>query len=344
MQQKRLDLLALMPCPLKVALEKEISIVIKEINSDYKTSLTCRIVSNAVAQEEIFNEIALCKSLEDLPNLMIAPGFSRFFYHDFTKNFRRAGCFESIAGPAPAKVFRELKIMDPEGYYDILAFNPLVFLVDKTKDRELATPLRWSDLTRSEYRRKVAYRGHNDREFCEGILLNVYKEMGIEGIRKLGESVKCRLHPAQMAKYAGSKSEAAPSVSVIPYSFACMARPNKHVEIVWPEDGAIVNPLVMLVKKDCTPAVKKLAMELSATKIGSIFSKGGFYPLCPGDMENLESRSFKWLGWEFITNNNLHSLLKDLNQTMLEIVHNSEGSKANDKFTGSRKEGGGSCS
>lgn len=339
MDNNKIDLLALMPCPLKIMLEKEITQSIRRLSDEYATTLTYHIVSNAVAQADVFLEVMNSRDIEELPEIMIAPGFSRFFYSDFVKKYRLTGCFGSINENKVIQEFRQLGVNDPDGCYDILGFNPLVFLVDKTQNPGLTTPLRWSDLTKEEYVRKIAYRGHNDREFCEGILLNVYKELGREGIKKLGASVKCRLHPAQMAKYAGSKSPEAPAISVIPYSFASMARPNKNVEIVWPEDGAIVNPLVMLVKKNSKPVIKKLAMELSGERISSIFLQGGFYSLYHSEENSGDRGSFKWLGWDFIINNNLQKLLQELNQIMYgEVLH--QGSVTADDA----EKGGCSCS
>ncbi len=331
MKRDQLDLLALLPCPVKLTLEQKLHQLIHKINEYYDTELQYKIVSNAVAQADIFQEIELCKSMDDLPNIMIAPGFSRFFYKDFVDRFRKRGFFESVCCETVSNVYQRLGISDPDSYYDLIAFNPLVFLVDKTRDQDYPTPRNWSDIVNNGYKNMIAYRGHTDREFCEGILLNIYKEFGREGIRRLGETVKCRLHPAQMVKYAGSKKEEAPAISILPYSFACMVKQNPKVEIVWPEDGAIVNPLVMLVKKGCSQAVKELAGAIAGGEIANIFMEGGFYSIhkAEGEKEE-EARPYQWLGWDFIKNNKLHELLKELNQTMYEVIHQEDGGKYED--------------
>jgi len=98
MEQKMLDLLALMPCPLKVSFEKRITEMIKTLNEYYDIHLEYKIVSNAVAQADIFEKISHCKDINELPNIIIAPGFSRFFYKDFVKQFRDKGKFSNILG------------------------------------------------------------------------------------------------------------------------------------------------------------------------------------------------------------------------------------------------------
>jgi len=171
------------------------------------------------------------------------------------------------------------------------------------------------------FEKTVAYRGHSDSQFCEGVLLNMYKDLGEEGIEKLAKSVKCRLHPAEMVKYAGSKMKESPAVSVIPYSFACMVGNKKNVEIIWPEDGAILNPLVMLVKTDCSQAVKDLANKIADKEIEDLFLEGGFFSIYNQENKHNMGERFKWLGWDFILNNNLEGILNKLNQIMFNEVN-----------------------
>ncbi|SEW46160.1 ABC transporter substrate-binding protein [[Clostridium] fimetarium] len=321
MKEKMLDLLALMPCPLKVSFEKEITETIKTLNEYYDIHLEYKIVSNAVAQTDIFEKISHCKDINELPNIMIAPGFSRFFYKEFVKLFRDKGKFSNILEQETFLNLELIDIFDPDNYYSLIAFNPLVFLVDKTNNPKLPTPKKWGDLLTEEYEAKVAYRGHSDSQFCEGVLLNIYKELGDEGIFKLAKSVKCRLHPSQMVKFAGSKMKEAPAVSVIPYSFACMVGKNKNVEIIWPEDGAIINPLVMLVKTDCSQAVKDLANKIADKDIEELFLAGGFFSIYNQENMHNMGEHFRWLGWDFIINNNLEEILDHLNQIMFNVIN-----------------------
>ncbi len=103
-----------------------------------------------------------------------------------------------------------------------------------SKNPDLEIPHSWMDLIKEDYRRKVSYRGKDDRSYCEGVLFTLHQMGGEEAIHKLGGSVKSRLHPAEMAKLAGTRREEAPDVSVIPVAFALMAKARPTVEIVYP--------------------------------------------------------------------------------------------------------------
>lgn len=321
-----LNLLAMMPCPLKVPLEQEIWMKIKQMEDLYDNHvLRYQIVSNAVKQEDVFLDVAEAKEIGDLPDIMIAPGFSRFFYPDFVEKFRNKGYFQSAMNGRYSDVYRELGIPDPEGWYDIIAFNPLVFLVDKTSHPGLPTPHCWEDLLSPAYDKLVAYRGHNKQSFCEGVLLTIFKKSGYDGIRKLAKTVKASMHPAEMVQYAGTGKDDAPAVSVLPASFAHMVRQSDKVKLVWPDDGAIVNPLVMLVKKDVPEQVRKLGEYLAGEELGKTIHKAGFYSIhAQEETPDYLSGGYNWLGWDFLTQNNLSALMTELNKMMCRIIAGEE--------------------
>jgi ABC-type Fe3+ transport system substrate-binding protein len=311
-----LNLLVLSPCPLKAPLEQRVSAKIRELCAGEEEILSYQIVSNAVKQESVFLNLAQAEEIDDLPDIMMAPGISRFFYPDFIENFRNKGFFASVCGP-PSALYGELGIPDPEGFYDIVAFNPLIFLVDRTKHPDLPVPRRWSDLLNPRYDGLISYRGHNERSFCEGVLLTIYREFGYDGICELARTVKNRLHPAEMAKLAGSGRPEAPAVSVIPAFFANIAGRSKNVSVVWPEDGAAVNPLVMLVKKDVPERVRALARYLAGSEVGKIAHDTGYYSVYPGlDTPEFMGGSYKWIGWDFLLSHDVSGLLAELNGLM----------------------------
>ncbi|MDR3192056.1 MAG: ABC transporter substrate-binding protein [Treponema sp.] len=327
---KGLNLLALMPCSVKVRLERKLAGNIRSIAQKHGVSLSYRILSNAVMRDAFTRSFEAAEGPEDLPDIIVAPGFSPFFCQPFIGRFRNTGCFASVfAGPlSPA--FREQGLADPDSYYDILAFNPLVFLVDKTREPDLPSPRRWADLLSPRYEGRIAYRGRDDRDFCDGVLLTVFQCAGEEGIEALGRTVKCRLHPAEMAKLAGSGREEAPCVSVIPYAFGHLAlRKGKPVELVWPDDGAAVNPLVMLVKRDSGPAVRETAEMLTGKDMGAILRAGGIYPIRPSegteageDETGLPAgKQYRFAGWDFLKNHDIGALLRRLNGIMYRTIH-----------------------
>jgi len=318
----KLNALLLLPCPLKVPLEREISEKLSVIEDKFGEKLQYKILSNAVAESDVFADIANADDISGLPDIIIAPGFSRFFYREFTERFRDTGCFEAVKCDDLSDAFTRYDIADPQGHYTILGFNPLVFLVDRTNEPELPVPRSWKDLTSPIYKKRVALRGKTDHNFCEGVLFTVSAHAGDDGIVSLAKNVLCRLHPSEMVKYAGSGLADAPAVSVIPYSFARLVKPKKGVEIVWPEEGAAVNPLVMLVKKDCAAIVKAAAEMLAGDSCAQSYEAAGFYSMrkLSGDIIP-PGKKYHFIGWDYINSRDIRAELDRLNALMHATIH-----------------------
>ncbi|MFT8320269.1 MAG: ABC transporter substrate-binding protein [Bacillus sp. (in: firmicutes)] len=309
-------LIGLLPCPLKVPFE---SFLTSYVQGDKGGNLRYFIKSNANTQFDFFPYLKECQEIEEIPDMMIAPGFSYFFHQEFRERFVDKGYFQSVGRKEKNPSLGKLPLQDPEGHYTILCFNPTVMLVDRTNHPDMPLPKRWKDLLRPEYERSVAIRGHQHRDFCEGILLNMYKEHGEEAVRKLGKAVKVGLHPAEMVKLAGSGRSDAPKISAIPYSFSKLIRPKKNVSVIWPEDGAIVNPMVMMVKSNTSSEVNKLAEFLAEKEIGTFFSEAFFpsyHPLVDNGLP--KESTFKWLGWEFLREKDIAQLTTELEEVFLE--------------------------
>ncbi|AFA50039.1 ABC transporter substrate-binding protein [Acetobacterium woodii] len=307
------NVMALMPCAVKVPMEAKIAGFIK----DKQLSLKYEILSNAVVQDNIFEDIKTITDLEALPDVMVAPGFSRFFFPSFVERFTKKGAFQSSLDFAVSDAYKDSGVIDPNAYYDIIAVNPLIFLVDQTNYPDLAPPQTWADLLSPQYEQKIAFRGHTAEVLCEGVLFEIYRSHGLEGIKKLARNIKSRLHPAQMVALAGSKKKEAPFISVIPLSFANLVKENDQIRVIWPEDGAVMNPVVMLTKKDCCEDAKQVSRYLISTAVGDLFSEVGFCSLRP-ELEAKMPRSgkYKWISWDFLLQTDVEKLHDELNQVV----------------------------
>ncbi len=314
---QELDLLGLMPCPLKVPFEQVCNSYVSFLEGkDEDAHYKCLIESNANKEVNFFAWIAACSNIDELPGIMMAPGFNHFFSRDFMDNFKRQ--FTAVRGRANNTSLHGVDLADPDGHYNILSFNPTVMLVDRTLHPDLPVPRCWADLLKSEYEDLVALRGHMNENFCEGIIMNIYKEHGEEGVKRLGRAVKMGVHPSQMVKFAGSAKKEAPAVSAVPYSFARLVKANDKVKIVWPEDGAIVNPFVMLVKSSELPRLQKIAEFIAGSPIGQVFASTFFPSYHPEVLNDLPPEArFKWLGWDFIQENDLGELVPKLENILL---------------------------
>ncbi|WP_158386079.1 ABC transporter substrate-binding protein [Clostridium aceticum] len=313
------NFLGLLPCALKVPFEACLGSHVKKFENN-KNLFKYSVVSNANNELSFFTKLNEMKEFSWLPDMVMAPGFNGFFYKSFMEKYKSSH-FEAVIPSKINPLWKQLCLSDPEENYTIFGFNPTVFLVDRTVHKEVPVPKRWRDLLEPEYINKVAIRGHNrsgqeiPMEFCEGILLNMYKEEGEEGIKKLGRAVKWSLHPSQMIKMAGSKKSDVPAVSAVPYSFAKLVKESEDISIVWPEDGAIVNPITLLVKNSNQEKNNEMLEFLLNEFVGGMFAEVGFVSMHPETKDHFpENISYKWLGWDFIHGYDLEEMKTYLNK------------------------------
>jgi ABC-type Fe3+ transport system substrate-binding protein len=89
---------------------------------------------------------------------------------------------------------------------------------------------------------------------------------------------------------------------------------NPNVEIVWPEDGAIISPVFMLEQTDAPEGTKELADFFMSKETGTILAQRGLFPSLNPDVENPlpDNAKWLWLGWDFIKENDLGVLIPKL--------------------------------
>jgi ABC-type Fe3+ transport system substrate-binding protein len=309
-----LNLFALLPCPLKVPLEEAFDGFLATLPAVQRAGLTFCIEGNANTQIDYADYADHFETLADMPDIIITPGFNSFFHPHFVERFIRTGRFASISTFAGDRHLAAMGITDPDGHYSMLAMNLLVLVVDHTRLGERSVPQTWSDLLKPEYAGSIAIRGNRDGTFCETLLLALFKDFGADGLARLGHNVAWGWHPSQMVKAAGSGRVNTPAISVMPLFFANTISKRDHVSIVWPGDGALVSPVTMLVKADKHEELRDLIAFLSGPEVAGICSGAAFPALHPEVDNRLpDNATFKWIGWEYVKNHDLKTLIASTN-------------------------------
>lgn len=321
-EDKSLNLLALLPCPLKVSVEDEFEKLFEKLKKDTNINFKYLIDSNSNKSLSYNEYVKKIDDIDDLPDIVISSGINVFYFKDFVEKFVNKDLFIDITDINLNESLKEVGIKDPNGNYTIFSMNLLIMVADLTKIGDLPLPEKWGDLLKDEYKKKVVIRGQNDDNFCETTLLTIFKEHGYGGIKKLGESVKAGWHPAQMVKVAGTGREEAPAISVMPYFYAKTIKNQDKVKIIWPKDGAIVSPVTMMVKKDKFEKLKPIAELFTSSKVGEICADAYFPSVNPEVNNKIPSDvAYNWIGWDYIKENDLETVINDLNEKFLQGFH-----------------------
>jgi ABC-type Fe3+ transport system substrate-binding protein len=316
-----MHLLGLMPCPLRQPLTQAFEAFLA--TNPPREPLKWCLEGNANQQLSFYGFVPHFERLDDLPDVMISPGVNSFFGSAFRKRFLDHDCFADISDDDTWADPAYQHLRDPLRHFTVLCWNVLVMVIDHTHFSGSTLPRRWADLLGPEYRNTVAIRGQKDF-FCETVLLNVYQQFGMEGVEQLAESVAYAMHPAEMVKWAGVGRRGKPAVLVMPYFFAKLIQRKDRVTIVWPEDGAIASPVSMLIKRRPSDDLANIGRFFAGSDVAKICARAMFPSHHPAARAHLPQHApLRWLGWEFIRNEDVDDCQKRILDRFLPVYRRS---------------------
>ena len=310
----------LLPCPVRIPLLEAFDNLSKKITAETGKTVGVRLAAASVGADALDAGMKSITDESDLPDIFLSAGFEAFFDRRNMARFKDRGVFVDRSWPTHNELMAPYGLKDPDGHYALLAVVPAVFLVDKTQlsDGE-EVPRTWKEILGPRFKSKIAM-PVGDFDLFNGILLTIWKEFGDEGVAAIGRNLLEGMHPSQAAGRFAPKGGKGPMVSVIPYFFSKMAQFNPDAEIVWPEDGAVVSPIFMLVKDSAPEETGRIADFFASKEVGEILSHRGLFPSCHPEVINQvpESAPLMWLGWDFIKQNDLGELIPRVNDIFLK--------------------------
>ena len=294
-----------LPCPVKVPLLETFEEWLGEQSFDFNFDYELKAASMGIdwIKEDL-------KNSDTVPDLFISAGFELFFDEKFLGKYKSENIFEDITGIQEYNEdFQEYGLKDPNGQYSMLGIVPAVFLVNKDEMKGRKIPESWEELMSGEFENNVSL-PISDFDLFNALMLNIYKKYGEEGIRKLAGILQKSMHPSEMVK-SHMKIER-PAITIMPYFFTWMVREGSPMELVWPKDGAIISPIFMLSKKDTKINTKTIADFFASKQTGEILAHKGKMPSVNPEVDNMipAENKYMWLGWDFIKENDISSLIK----------------------------------
>lgn len=307
-----IDVAGLLPCPVRVPLLDKINAFAAACKNHDGIRVSTRLRAASGGSEWIEKEICAATSVEQLPDIFVSAGFDTFFDPHGFGRFKEDGAFVALEEYPLNPVFTGIDLRDPQGVYNIISTVPAVFMLDTHQLGDLPAPRTWAQLLEPQYREQVAL-PVGDFDLFNAILLNIHKEFGDSGVVKLRRSMLEAMHPAQMGTTPAGKSQK-PLVTIMPYFFTRMAANIPGVEIIWPEDGAIISPIFMLWRKDSMQQSRALAEFFAGVQVGDILARQGLFPVLNPAVENIlpETAPWKWLGWDYIYAHDIAAQIKRL--------------------------------
>jgi ABC-type Fe3+ transport system substrate-binding protein len=306
----KVDLLLYAPCPVKLAVKDQVDRIVEEMR-ERGEDVSVHIPMGCTSIDP-YNPLYRETDPDRLPAIIASIGFGDFWRQEFVERFVRRGMFEAVLPALINPMIERAGMIDPRGCYTIYGATPYIFLVDSNRLGRLPVPRTWGDLLDPRYRMEIVLCGDGD-DLADAVILNIYKERGIEGLRQLAGNVKGIMHSSKMAMIAGSADPEAAAVFIIPAFFAESTKRQPHVRVIWPEDGAAASPLYFLAGKGERERLAKL-ISFFTEGFAKIESASWFVPLGRTDLTGFPPHAgLKWVGWDFIETNDVNSLRDELN-------------------------------
>ncbi|NLE00401.1 MAG: ABC transporter substrate-binding protein, partial [Fibrobacter sp.] len=140
----------------------------------------------------------------------------------------------------------------------------------------------------------------------------------LNAIKTMAHNIVSGKHPAEMVKMAESENKNGTAIYILPLFFAKKIK-SDTVKIIWPKDGAIASPVFMLIKKNVTEKYRKILDFILSSEMGEMFLKRFFQSVHPQSDNSLFPDSIKWLGWDFLNENDIGGLKTLIRSEFMKI-------------------------
>jgi len=252
--------------------------------------------------------IFTAEEVDELPAVIASIGFEEIFGTSFVTRFIQPGFFR-FHNPRPMNpLFQNAGFMDPESIYFIHAVTPYVFLIDLKRLKGRPEPRSWADLLSSFYEGEIILNGcRTDIPYI--VPLYIFKNFGEEGLEAFASNIREARHAACIARCAGDGTTDGAAIYILPWLFAASCPRNETTHIVWPEDGAVTSPMILLQKESASYRTVPLARAVSGKMFGQK-AASSFFPSSNPEVNNgLPPRAnLQWLGWDFLREHSVDAL------------------------------------
>ncbi|MEG2174178.1 MAG: ABC transporter substrate-binding protein [Oscillospiraceae bacterium] len=308
-----LDFYAEVPCPMKQQLRTAYDQFERENFAKTGEKLYSFVPTNcpsSISPENSIRNIKDAKTMDEIPDVTIAFGMEDFITPNILENYVKQGCFAKINDVSTLPFLHSEEFRDPFNCFNTIGMFPEVMLVDKKVLGNRPVPDSWEALLDPVYRDCIAIPdGH---EAVDGALMAyLYQHYGDGGLDRFEANIHISHGGASSARLVGTGRSDGAGVYILPWIFAQGAVKKGQAEVVWPKEGALVEPIVAMVKKDCMPRHKALVDFVLSPEMASVFSDNYFLSAMPGASNPIpEGGTVTWLGWDYVCSHDIGELYR----------------------------------
>ncbi|GAA2181547.1 hypothetical protein GCM10009785_16940 [Brooklawnia cerclae] len=253
-------------------------------------------------------DIAAVTSADDLPEVAIDSASGAFTCPAVVDRFVRTGAFQRIHDLSGVPFLNGAEFTDPYGAYNVIAVNPEVLLVDRKALGDRPVPRSIEDLLDPIYTDSICI-ADSHRAIGTRFLTYIYLTYGEEGLDAIDRTIGTALNGPTVARTAGHTSPAPAAIYMAPWVFAQGAVKPGRLEIVWPSEGALCNPTLLMVRADLSPENQALVDFALSPELGEVFATSNLPSTVPGAPNVLpRGARVQWPGWGHLLDGDQASL------------------------------------
>jgi Bacterial extracellular solute-binding protein len=308
-QRRRLDFLGHAPCPIRNELRQRLHRNFRALEAK-GGAVPAWFMPAGCHSPNPYDELWQTTDAAELPGLISENGFGDYNRPEFVQRWFDTGVFGMIEGGAIRPEFHEAGLIDPKGQFRVYGAVPEVLLVDLNRLGDRPLPRSWEDVLHPKFRHDVIISGEPG-EIHESLVHGLGRDHGEAGLAALGANVRDFCHPAEMAKMAGTPNPKGAALYILPNFFAKSCPHREATRIVWPEEGAYLNPLYLFRKTDAAPAASVAQDYLCGPDWSAHLAKIGFAP-ARADAPPLPGK-LRWVGWDYVRTQDLAAVAATMN-------------------------------
>jgi ABC-type Fe3+ transport system substrate-binding protein len=266
-------------------------------------------------------DIKSAKTIEDIPDMVICYALDVFSQRDFIEKYIRPGYFEKALDTEGLSFINRNEFDDPCSSFNSIGFFPQIVLVDKKQLGNRPVPVSLESLMDPVYEKSIVIPSLDTDDISTMLLHHIYQNYGEAGLDRIEKNIRGSVESTDAAKIAGKENSIA-AVYLVPWVFAQEAAGREHTEIVWPSEGALVEPMILMIKKARPKETDALLNFLLSPEVSQMFAENFFISADPGaDTRIPAGGRIKWLGWDYIYNNDVTAIQKMLTEKFSKFLH-----------------------
>ncbi len=250
-----------------------------------------------------FKQIDKIETASKLPDILITSDINSLYHRRDIITEKKFEIFQYDASP----VFKKSGLVQTETPMRFIAADAMVIVADRNKYMQTQMPREWYELLHPALNASIVFCNATD-SFCHTVYAHFIRDYGMNVLKQLKSNTFQSMHPIEMVQTLTEGNKTQAQLFVMPYSYARLLEQNINYQVIWPDDGAILLPIQMLIKKGVSDKYKKIIDLFTGSEMGNLLALNGFIPVNTKSVIDFRFGKLNWLGWNFINESDLKSI------------------------------------